>query len=300
MKILLTGGAGLIGRHAVDHLVREGHEVISLVREARPVPDGLAAPTREVIGDVGDRALVDGLVAGGVEAVVHLAAIPAPVGHTAVELLAANALTTMTVLESAGTHGVRHIVLASSMSVLGMAWSDELMHPVYLPVDEEHPLRPTEGYALSKEDDEAAARMAARRWGVDVVALRFPFTGTDEMIRTRALRAAHDEEEAVRAAKELWAYLDVRDATRAIALSLEASAAGVLGGSVVLNLTADDVLVDAQLPELIEKWHPDVPVVAPLGNSAYNISRARELIGFVPQHPLERGRQPDDAHAERN
>jgi nucleoside-diphosphate-sugar epimerase len=282
MKILITGGAGLIGRYVVDRLVRDGHEVVSIVR-APFVPDAadadLAVATAEILGDATDAELV-GSAMVGVKAVVHLAAIPAPVDRTAAELLVANAVTTMTVLEAAGEHGVKTVVLASSISALGMAWADELMHPLYVPVDEEHPLRPTEGYALSKEDDEAAARMAARRWGMTVVALRFPFTATSAMIEDRAADAVLHADQARVAAKELWAYLDVRDAATATELAIEASDAGRIGGAVVLNVIADDVIADQPLADLLSEWHPGVPVRSTEGRGAYSVDRARNLIGF--------------------
>lgn len=285
MRILITGGGGLIGRAVVDRLVRDGNEVVSVVRKPfAPDPaDGLAVATTEVVGDASDVALLDSAMTG-VQAVVHLAAIPAPVGHSAAELLEANAVTTMAVLEAAAGHGVKTAVIASSVSALGMAWADTLMHPVYVPIDEDHPLRPTEGYALSKEDDEAAARMAARRWDMTVVAFRFPFTATSSMIEHRAAEVAGDPAQALAGAKELWAYLDVRDAAAAVGLAIEAAESGRISGSLVLNAIADDVLVDRPIAELLAEWHPDVPVRPGGGRGGYAVDRARRLIGFEARH----------------
>jgi nucleoside-diphosphate-sugar epimerase len=289
MKILVTGGSGLIGRHVVDHLVRRGDDVLTIEHApAAPAP-GLAEATCVVAGDAADGALLRTIMADGVEAVVHLAAIPAPVGRTAVELLAANSMVTMAVLEAAGESGVRHVVIASSISILGMAWSAELMHPLHLPIDEDHPLRPTEGYALSKEDDEAAARMAAARWGMTVVALRFPFTTTRDGILERAALARTDPEHALAVAKELWAYLDVRDAAVAVEQSIEAARTGAVAGAVVLNVMTDDVLLDEPLEALLERWHPGVPRRSVLGGGAYSADRARAAIGFDPEHLIPHG-----------
>jgi nucleoside-diphosphate-sugar epimerase len=289
MKILITGGAGLIGRWTVDHLVRAGHDVVAIIREPSRTDTDLRRASREVIGDISDVNLVRREMADGIEGVIHLAAIPAPPGRTAVELLTANSLTTMTILEAAGDAGVDNVVIASSLSALGMAWSDEFMHPLYVPIDEEHPLRPTEGYALSKENDEAAARMAHRRWGMTVIALRFPFTATRAMIddRIEAARMGADNTETV-LAKELWAYLDVRDAARACELALLAADAGTVSGALVLNVMADDVILPQPLPELLAKWHPDAPLHGQLGKGAYRVAKASETIGFTPQYLLPR------------
>ncbi|MEV8214102.1 NAD(P)-dependent oxidoreductase [Leifsonia sp. NPDC077715] len=282
MRILVTGGSGRIGRHAVDRLVRAGHDVLAVEQtpSGASAPDLLTAAT-EVVGDAADPALIGPLMAG-VDAVVHLAAIPSPVGSTARELLLANSLTTLTVLEAAGEHGVKGVVLASSISILGMAWSAEWMQPLSLPVDETHPLRATEGYALSKENDEAAARMASRRWGLPTVCLRFPFTETAEKIGERRADTASEE----RLAKELWAYLDVQDAARAIELAIDAMVGGALRGSTVINVVADDVLLDRPLAELLAEWHPDVPFSAEEYRlrGAYDPARAQELLGFEAAH----------------
>lgn len=285
MKILVTGAAGLIGRAVVDRLVREGHDVVAVVR--KPVlPDpgsDLRLAGQEFVGDAADPKLLHDAMEG-VRAVVHLAAIPAPVGRTARELLQANAVTTMAVLEAAADRGVSTAVIASSISILGMAWSEDLMHPIYVPVDEDHPLRPTEGYALSKEDDEAAARMASRRWGMSVLALRFPFTGTPEMISERAAAIGRDGSEALAAAKELWGYLDLRDAARAVSLSIAAAESGRVAGSVVLNIVADDALGDRPLRSLLNEWHPGARVDSENLRGAYATERAKRIIGFEARH----------------
>lgn len=285
MRILMTGGAGLVGRAVVAHLASLDHEIISLVR--RPSAEQLPARVSERIADATDATAVDELMAEQIDAVVHLAAIPSPGDRAAVDLVAANTMATLAVLEAAAHHDVRTVVLASSISVLGMAWSPEVMHPVFVPVTEEHPLRPTEGYALSKEMDEAAARMAARRWGLSVVSLRLPFTGTAEMIRERAALAEREDSTRFALAKELWAYLDVRDAARAVELSIAASRAGRLSGAHVLNVVADDVLLDDDIADLLESWHPRTPVVGQFSRGAYTTDAAAEKIGFQAVHLLD-------------
>jgi nucleoside-diphosphate-sugar epimerase len=286
MKVLVTGGAGLIGRWAVDELIRKDHEVVSVVRRPSVKSDELQPPTSEVLGDAADGTLMHKLMQNGVDSVLHLAAIPSPQGKTAVELLVANSILTMTVLEAAGQSGVKSVVQASSISALGMAWSETFMSPLYLPIDEEHPLRPTEGYALSKENDEAAARMAARRWGMNVLSLRFPFTTTSSAIEERAQNAVKDSEQARRAAKECWAYLDVRDAGRACELALVAASSGRFFGAAVLNIIADDVLVDEPLQQLLTKWHPQIAqhISENAEGGAYHVAQALLTIGFRAKH----------------
>lgn len=292
MRIVVTGGAGLIGRTVVDRLAAGGHEVISLVR--RPSSGRAPENVTELIGDVSDVSFVDRSLAGGVDAVVHLAAIPSPQDKTAVDLVTANALTTLTVLEGAGRHRVPTVVMASSISVLGMAWSEDVMPPLYLPVDEDHPLRPTEGYGLSKEMDEASARFAARRWGTTVIAMRFPFTGTEAMIRQR-LSQEDDPDMARTLAKELWAYLDVRDAATAVENALDAAYEARIAGALVLNVMAADVLSATPVRELAARWYPEVPIGEGLLDGAYDTNAAHKAIAFHARHLLRRS--PDKPSA---
>jgi len=288
MNIAVTGGGGTIGRAVVDRLVQTGNQVWSIVKEASSLGDDWRPPTYEIVGDAGSPDVLASVFAEGIDAVVHLAAIPSPNGWTARHLLAANSMTTITVLETAAANSIRHAVIASSISALGMAWSTEFMHPLYVPIDEAHPLRPTEGYALSKENDEAAARMAARRWCMTIVALRFPFTHTHDEVSARAQRVAADPTgyEATQAARELWAYLDVRDAAQAVDKAVRAAVAGRVGDALVLNVNSEDVLTGQSLEDLLTQWHPEVPVTASLSLGAYPITRARELIGFEPEYLL--------------
>ena len=281
MRVVLTGGRGLIGSWAVHELVGAGHHVTSVIRQEAEVPRELNAPQVEVVADAGDPIVLRD-ACHGADGVVHLAAIPGPVGHTARELMGANTLTTVSVLEAAGNAGVRGAVIASSVSALGMAWSDATMSPLYLPVDEDHPLRPTEGYALSKECDEAAARMAARRWGMTAFALRFPFTHTAQVIRERVANPTLEQARVF--AKELWGYLDVRDAARAVRLALETAVESQANSSTVLNIAADDVCFSEPLAELVARWHPTLGAVPPNVRGAYDTTRAEALIGFTAHH----------------
>ncbi|HEX3588482.1 MAG TPA: NAD-dependent epimerase/dehydratase family protein [Pseudonocardiaceae bacterium] len=125
MRVLVTGGAGFIGSHIADLLVSQGDEAIvldALLPEAHGVegmPDWLAGHD-VVVGDVGDRAVLDRLLPG-VDAVCHQAAM---VGHgvdpsDAPRYAMHNDLGTAVLLAAMHAHGVRRLVLAGSMVVYG-------------------------------------------------------------------------------------------------------------------------------------------------------------------------------------
>jgi nucleoside-diphosphate-sugar epimerase len=272
MRVLVTGAGGLIGREVSVALAAAGHAVRALVREedAATLPD---AVEETLLGDVTSPDVVRRAVEG-IESVVHLAAIPSPRGE-AVVVFANNVTATFTVLDLAARAGVRRLLTASSISALGLAWAERLRSPDYVPVDEEHPLRPEECYALSKQVDECTAQMIARRYGAAVLAYRFPFTARREDIESRAARVASDPGEG---SKELWAYLDVRDAARAVRAGVERP----IDGYHAVQVVAPDTLSPLPTAELVERFHATAERRAPLeGRSAlYTQHRAVELLGF--------------------
>lgn len=299
MRVLVTGGAGLIGRAAVAHLLERNHEVVSVLRSPSQVAGARVPRLREAVGDAGDPLLLDELM-NDIDCVLHLAAVPHPHGRTARELLVANSLTTMAVLEAAGSSGVTSVVIASSISILGMAWSSQILSPLSIPITEEHPLRPTEGYSLSKGTDEAIAQMASRRWGMSVASLRFPYTQSMEGIEATKLAAENDPSQALQSAKELWAYLDLRDASRACELALTSLLNSSEPGCQILNIVAPDLLLDESLSTLMRQWHPDYfgEISPESERQAYSTQKATEEIGFTAVHLIPRAAILSDLSAE--
>ncbi|WP_432584877.1 NAD(P)-dependent oxidoreductase [Streptomyces sp. HD1123-B1] len=274
MHILVTGASGHIGRHLSAALAAAGHTVTGTDRTSAPP----GAPGRHLVGDLRDRAFVTGLMTG-VDAVVHLAAIPSPHGYPDDEIFAANAHTTYLVLDEAGRAGIHRAAIASSLSVLGLAWADRDIPPAYVPVDEDHPILAEDPYALSKQAAEATAAMAHRRWGIDVIALRLPFVGTGERLAEH-VRRTRDDPASTR--RELWGWLDTRDAAEAFRLALCAP----LHGAHVLNVTAPTTMSDRPTEELLTRLHPGVRLRAALPgrDSVFDNARCRALLGFAPRH----------------
>ncbi|MFK3979377.1 NAD-dependent epimerase/dehydratase family protein [Micromonospora sp. NPDC050397] len=234
---------------------------------------------RVVTGDAGDPETVRSALVG-VDAVVHLAAIPAPTLDTPQGVFTRNTRATFAVLEQAGLAGVRRTVVASSFSVTGLPWAEVELHPAYVPVDERLPLQVTDAYALGKQADEATVEMMARRHGGCIVALRLPFVGHhDDRLAHRAAELAEDPGVG---ARDLWSYLDVRDAARACWLGLTRPGPGAH----VVFVAADDTLAPFPTAELLDRYHPDVPRRADLPGrrSLIDTQAARELLGFQPEH----------------
>lgn len=278
---IVTGAAGSIGRAVLAELSAHGVPVTALVLDDSP---GLDAG-RVVVGDAGVQEVADAAFegAGPDDVLVHLAARPSPVGAAGVDVFGGNSRATYAVLDAAVRAGVRRAVIASSVSVYGFAWgTGPQVAPAYLPVDEELPQRVADPYALSKQADELTAAMFHRRSGLDVVALRFPFTSTAASIEARVRRFAADP---AAGAPELWSYLHLEDAARAVWAATQATVDGVLP----LLLAAPTTLSPVPTARLLRDHLPSVPVRGELAGHASPIdtTRARQLLGFAPRHVVD-------------
>ncbi|MFN8619257.1 MAG: NAD(P)-dependent oxidoreductase [Chloroflexota bacterium] len=299
MRIAVTGAAGAIGRVVVAELRSRGHEVVAIDRSAPGAADpgtggqvGIASPLRAYlaepltegvewhVGDARDEALLTTAMAG-CEALIHLAAIPAPTLGTPVEVFTTNTGATFTALEVAGRAGVRAVAIASSISLLGLPYAPTPISPLYAPVDEQHPNIGSDPYALSKEVDEATAAMMHRRFGYQSIALRI--SGTAPMaFHLDRLPAAEADTSLL--SHELWAYLDTRDGARAFILAVERD----IPGFHVINVMAPDTNSTTPTAELMARHHPTTPLRRPLvgRESVFDVTKARDLLGWSAEHRL--------------
>ena len=216
-RVVVTGGAGKLGRACVDELVRHGWDVVVFDR-VRPPSEGGAVFVPIDLTDYGQ--VLDAMM--GVEeryarpdALVHLAAIPAP-GVVPDHLTFANNIScTWNAVSAARRAGITNIVWASSETVLGLPFDAP---PPYIPVDEEYPPRPESTYSLVKTLEEAMAVQLCR-WNPELkmIGLRF----SNVMEPTDYTRFPSFDEDPGSRKWNLWGYIDARDGAQAIRLALE-------------------------------------------------------------------------------
>jgi dTDP-L-rhamnose 4-epimerase len=206
MRILLTGGAGFIGRHARQELLRRGHEVLvldSLRKDVHSREKWESAPPESFIhADVRDAVAMDRALRG-VEAVIHLAAkvgLGVDVGDLP-DYASSNDSGTAELLSAMARAGVRRLALASSMVVYGEGFGMCESHGAVVPaprsesalasgkfeppcpicggplatmlVNEDAPFDPRNAYATSKVAQEYYCRNWSRSTGGSVAALRY-------------------------------------------------------------------------------------------------------------------------------
>jgi len=169
MRIFITGGAGLVGGAVAAHLVERGYDVhlTDIVTET-DVPHSTYA-----VCDIMDLHAVREQIRG-CDAIVHMAALRNPMSGPGHDVFRINTVGTFNVFEAASKEGIRRVVQASSINAIGCAWNITDFSPHYLPVDEEHPMLPTDPYSLSKQHVEDMGAYFWRRDGISSVALRFP------------------------------------------------------------------------------------------------------------------------------
>ena len=138
--IVVTGAAGRLGRRVVQLLVDQDKEVLAT---DQLVADGL--PAEFVRCDLVDAKAVEGILKGS-EAVVHMGAIPGPLREDPRFIFTNNVNSTFNVMMSAAELGLRRVVFSSSAFGMGWAHDGNAFVPLYLPLDEEHPMMPFEPY----------------------------------------------------------------------------------------------------------------------------------------------------------
>ncbi|MFB6723038.1 NAD-dependent epimerase/dehydratase family protein [Kribbella sp. NPDC056345] len=276
-RVLVTGASGRIGLVTVQRLNELGALVTTL--SAAEHPDLKA--DRVLVGDTRSEAdVADAL--DGAEFVVHLAALAHPSAGTPYDVYSINVVSTFNVLAQAGALGIKRAVMASSINATGLIFNEHDVHPAYYPLDERIPADIADPYSLSKQNDENTARMAWRRWGIDVVALRFPHTNSAEILQAQADGMRDDPAGGLR---EAWSYLDNRDAAYAIELGLTRP----LEGAHTFFVAAGTTNAPYPTESLLDALAPEVPRLRRfIGREVpIDLTAVRTVLGFQAQHELD-------------
>ena len=305
MNFLVTGGAGFIGSHVCEYLLRQGHRVCVLddlnpfyepaLKQENLHALAMAGGDRFqfIRGDITDRPCVDATFkALQFDQVIHLAAragvrpsLEEPALYQRV-----NVEGTVNILESARLHSVRKLVMASSSSVYGVNSK--------VPFSESDPIfNPISPYAASKLACEALGHVYHHLYKLDVVMLRF-FTVYGP--RQRPDLAIHKFAKLMRAGRPIPVFGDgstARDYTYAddIVNGVVACTEREFGFE-VFNLGESQVVTLSRLIALLEKSlgmkatidrQPLQPGDVPI--TFANVDKARQMLGYNPSTSIESG-----------
>lgn len=295
---LVTGGAGFIGSHLVDRLVRDGWRVrvlddFSTGRDANL--EGALAAVQLVRGDLLDPPTLERAVAG-VEVVFHQAAVPSVPRSVAEPLRTheVNATGTLRVLEAARRAGVRRVVYAASSSAYG--------DTPELPKVETMPPRPRSPYALQKWAGEAYCALYAELYGLETVSLRYfnvfgprqdPGSEYAAVVPRFATACLRGEPPVVYGdGEQTRDFTFVADAVQANVRAADAPAASgavvnVAGGRRVSLNELLALLADVTGAQVRPRHEPPRP--GDVRDSLADLGRARALLGYEPSVDLREG-----------
>ena len=304
-NILITGGAGFIGSHLVEQLLVEGNWRVTVVDDFNDFyePALKRANVQGHIGnsrfqlreaDIRDRAALDPVFAQTpFDVIVHLAARAGVRPSLSAPLLYAetNITGTLHLLELARAHGVRQFVFGSSSSVYGIN--------AKVPFGEDDPIRqPISPYAATKAAGEMLCHTYAHLYGIRSVCLRF-FTVYGA--RQRPDLAIHKFARLISDGRAIPVFGDGttrRDYTYVDDIIAGVRAAINYQGSMyeVINLGESRTVELRELIELLERElgrnavidrQPVQPGDVP--QTFADIAKARQLLGYNPQTPIEEG-----------
>ena len=296
-KVLVTGAAGFIGSHLVDRLVEEGAEVVAIDN----LKDGDLSNLTESMDkielheiDIRDfESLKE--VMDGVEIVFHLAAnanVPYSVEDPRYDF-ETNALGTFNVLKLSLDFGVEKVVYASSAAVYG--------EPVYVPIDEKHPLNPISPYGASKLSGERLGFAYFKTYGLPFVAMRIFNTYGPRQRRyvmhdfLRKLRENPNRLEVLGTGEQIRDFCYVKDCVEAFVLACKSSNAvgeafNIAGGNPIsirdlAFLMAKILGLDGRTKVVFtrESWKGDIVKLYA------DISKIKNKLGFEPKIGLEEG-----------
>jgi len=267
MRVVVTGGSGKLGRAVIAELTAHGYEVRNV--DLAPGPQPVMRVDLTEYGQAHE-------ALSGMDAVVHLAAIPAPGIAPDTVTYRNNVLSSYHVFAAARSHGIRNVVWASSETLLGLPLD---IPPEYIPLDEDHPPRPESAYALGKLVDETIAAQFCR-WDPSLKMIGLRFSNVMEPA-DYARFPSFDADPALRR-WNLWGYIDARDGAQAVRKALEYQGTGLE----IFVIANADTVMSRPSAELAALSYPDTPVVRDVAGTQtlLSIEKARRVLGFDPQY----------------
>ena len=281
-RVLVTGGAGKLGKVCVQDLLAHGYDVFvaDTVPAAKDVPHMVVdladfGQTLDALSSVG-KEIYAGVKNQAFDAVVHLAAIPAPRQYPDAHTFQNNLMGTYNIFEAARRLGIRNVVWASSETTLGEPFESDAP---YAPVDEDYPLRAKSAYALAKVlMEEMARQFCLETPDFKLIGLRFSNVMEPQDYQKFASYQADPELRKW----NMWAYIDARDGAQAIRKAVEWQATG-MHAFIIANA---DTVMEKPSAELLKVALPGVEVRRELGEheTLLSIDKARKVLGYEPTH----------------
>jgi nucleoside-diphosphate-sugar epimerase len=287
-RIVFTGGSGKAGRHVIPYLLAQGHKILNLDLVPLDNPNVLTLKTDLTNSGQVFNALTthfsyenygDSQPPQPPDAIIHFGAYARNMLVPDDECFRGNVLSTYNVIEVACKLGVKKVIIASSETVYGVCFGQGDLEYDTFPLEEDYDVNPMDTYALSKICGEKTARAFAKRYGVDIYALRIgnviepheyapKFPGFIENPMTRKRNA--------------WSYIDARDLGQICHLCVGKDGLGFQ----VFNATNDNITTREPTEQFLKEKCPRTPLTRKMGEWEAPLSnrKIREVLGFKEEH----------------
>jgi nucleoside-diphosphate-sugar epimerase len=279
MRVLVTGSRGKVGRAAVATLIGAGHEVRATDVAPPTFERPLEGEPEYIQADVADAGEMFAVVRG-MEAVVHAAALPEPTHNPPHVVFQNNLMGVFNTLEAAIRFGVTRFVNVSSETVPGFFFPERDFLPDYVPVDEEHPIRPQDPYATAKYFGELLMDAAIRRSDIRGISIRPSWVQHEGNYERNLGPQVRD---ASNLSPNFWSYIDVYDLADAIVLAVESD----LPDHEVFYIASPDNVGNRPFEEIVREYYGDkVEIKKPLprvDSSGISIAKAERMLGYSPK-----------------
>jgi UDP-glucose 4-epimerase len=279
MRVLVTGSRGKVGRAAVATLIGAGHEVRATDVAPPTFERPLESEPEYIQADVADAGEMFAVVRG-MEAVVHAAALPEPTHNPPHVVFQNNLMGVFNTLEAAIRFGVTRFVNVSSETVPGFFFPERDFLPDYVPVDEEHPIRPQDPYATAKYFGELLMDAAIRRSDIRCTSIRPSWVQHEGNYERNLGPQVRD---ASNLSPNFWSYIDVYDLADAIVLAVESD----LPDHEVFYIASPDNVGNRPFEEIVREYYGDkVEIKKPLprvDSSGISIAKAERMLGYSPK-----------------
>jgi len=290
--ILLTGAAGFVGSQVLRYAVGQGKKVTGLDRYP------LVNDVPLIEADLSEAASLESALGGKTFThIFHFASLPGDTGDPE-QMARVNINGCLNLLEYARRTKVDRFVLASSISAYEWYPATKFNPPDYMPVDENHPCRPKDMYSTTKRTQELLVETYYHQYGLPTVILRQTAVvgphgkGGGRGWRTFAEMLGEGRRVQIPhlTAEELCHYVDVRDVARMFLVV----AAHPRAPGEIFNCCGPAPTRGTEFIEIVKGLFPGITVevgfpwsMAQGGEIAFDMSKAKKLLGFEPIYSLE-------------
>lgn len=289
-RIIVTGGSSKTGGSIIAELLDAGHSVLNL--DLMPLSYPAVHTLKTDLTDsgqvfnalYGQWSLTEPFPKGAPprpDAVIHLAGYARNMIVPDNEAFRANTQGAYNVIDAACKLGIQKVILASSITVYGVAFAlGDVDYPSF-PIEEDQDVNPTDTYAIAKLCNERVARSFAARYGTDIYSLRIGHViGPDEYNQDIFYSYVHEPSQWK---VHGWSYTDARDLGRMCEAALRTNGLGFQ----VFNATNDTITNLLNTEEFLREHYPQTPITRPLDKHEAPLSNAKikRMLGFEEKHP---------------